>query len=74
MLRTSRPKRDDILGGWRKLGNEEFHKQYASPNIIEQVKEDEMAKACSTQGGEDCTRGFVRKLEGKLAIGRHRRR
>jgi hypothetical protein len=27
-------KRDDVMGKWRKLRNEEFHNLYSSPNII----------------------------------------
>jgi hypothetical protein len=37
------PKRDEVVGGWRKLHNEELH---------DQVKEDSMGGACSTNGGE----------------------
>jgi hypothetical protein len=28
------PKRDEVTGGWRKLHNEELHKFYSSPSII----------------------------------------
>jgi hypothetical protein len=28
------PKRDEIIGGWRKLQNEELHNSYSSPNTI----------------------------------------
>jgi hypothetical protein len=28
------PKRDEIIGDWRKLYNEELHNLYYSPNII----------------------------------------
>jgi hypothetical protein len=27
-------KRDEIIGGWRKMHNEELHKLYLSPNIV----------------------------------------
>jgi hypothetical protein len=37
------PKRDEVTGDWRKLHNEELHRLY-------QVKEDEMGRACSTNG------------------------
>jgi hypothetical protein len=49
------PKRDDVTGVWRKLHNEELHNLYSSPNIIfnDQVKEDEMGRACSTNGGDE---------------------
>jgi hypothetical protein len=41
-----------VTGGWRKLHNEELHNLYSSPIIIRmnQVKEDEMGRACSTNG------------------------
>jgi hypothetical protein len=32
------PKRDVIIGGWRKLYNEEFHNLYCSPSIIRIIK------------------------------------
>jgi hypothetical protein len=28
------PKRNEVIGGWRKLNNEELHNLYSSPNII----------------------------------------
>jgi hypothetical protein len=32
------PKRDKIIGGWKKLHNEELHNLYSSPNIIRMIK------------------------------------
>jgi hypothetical protein len=32
------PKREEVLGEWRKLHNEELHNLYSSPDIIRQVK------------------------------------
>jgi hypothetical protein len=32
------PKRDKMVGGWRKLHNEEFHNLYSSPSIIRILK------------------------------------
>jgi hypothetical protein len=33
-MRMSGPKRDKIVGNWRKLDNEELHNSYSTPNII----------------------------------------
>jgi hypothetical protein len=49
-------KRDEMIRGWRKLHKEELHNLYSSPSIYNynvQVKEDEMRRACSTNGGEE---------------------
>jgi hypothetical protein len=32
------PKRDEVIGGWRKLHNEELHDLYSSPSIIRIIK------------------------------------
>jgi hypothetical protein len=32
------PKREEVVGGWRRLHNEELHNLYASPNIIRVIK------------------------------------
>jgi hypothetical protein len=32
------PKRDGVMGGWRKLHNVELHNLYASPSIIRNIK------------------------------------
>jgi hypothetical protein len=32
------PKRDDVMGEWRKLHNEELHNFCSSPSIIRQIK------------------------------------
>jgi hypothetical protein len=32
------PKRDEVMGEWKKLHNEELHNLYSSPDIIRQVK------------------------------------
>jgi hypothetical protein len=31
-------KRDEVIGGWRKLHNEELHNLYCSPSIIRILK------------------------------------
>jgi hypothetical protein len=33
------PKRNKMVGGWRKLHNEELHNLYPSPSIIRMIKE-----------------------------------
>jgi hypothetical protein len=42
------PKRDEVMGVWRKLHNEEFHNLYSPPSYNDQVEEDEMGRACGT--------------------------
>jgi hypothetical protein len=32
------PKRDEVIGYWRKLHNEELHNLYSAPNIISVIK------------------------------------
>jgi hypothetical protein len=34
VLRTSVPKTEKLVGGWRRLHNEELHNLYTSPDII----------------------------------------
>jgi hypothetical protein len=36
------PKRDEVIGGWRKLHNEERHNLYGSPSIIRIIKSTRM--------------------------------
>jgi hypothetical protein len=38
MLRIFGPKRGEVIGGWRKLRNEELHNLYSSPSIIRMIK------------------------------------
>jgi hypothetical protein len=54
-------KRDEVTGGWRKLHNEELH-NCAKYNQNYQVKEDEMGKACNTNGSEE---ECVKYIDGK---------
>jgi hypothetical protein len=36
--KVSGPKRDEVIGGWRKLHNEKFYNLYRSPSIIRTIK------------------------------------
>jgi hypothetical protein len=44
------PKTDEMSGEWRKLHNEELHNLYSSPDIIRQVKGNEVGRECGTHG------------------------
>jgi hypothetical protein len=47
-------KRDEMMGSWRKLHNEELHNLYALTSIIRMVKSRRMrGRACSTNEGEE---------------------
>jgi hypothetical protein len=32
------PKREEVMGEWRKLHNEELHNSYSSPSIIRMIQ------------------------------------
>jgi hypothetical protein len=38
LRRIFEPKRDEVMGGWRKLHNEELHNVYSSPSIIRIIR------------------------------------
>jgi hypothetical protein len=65
------PKRDEVTGEWRKLHNEELHNLYSSPDIIRQVKANEVGRACGTHGrGEKSVQGFGGKARRKKTTGK----
>jgi hypothetical protein len=71
------PKRDDVMGEWRKLHSKELYNLNSSPNIIRQIKSRQMRQAGHVAGmGEE--RKFqevlVGKPEGKRPLGRPRHR
>jgi hypothetical protein len=69
------PRRDEVTGEWRKLHSEELHNLYSSPDIIRQVKANEVGGACGTHGrGEKSVHGFGGKARRKRPLGKPRRR
>jgi hypothetical protein len=69
------PKRDGVMGGWRKLHNEELHNLYSSPSIIRIIKSRRMRWAGHVARiGEKryVYRLLVGKPEGKRPLGRPR--
>jgi hypothetical protein len=68
------PKRDEVIGGWRKLHNEELHNLYGSQSIIRIIKTRRWAGHVAGMGEKrDTYRILVRKPEGKRPLGRRRR-
>jgi hypothetical protein len=71
--RISGPKRDEVMGGWRKLHNEELRDFYSSPYIFRMIKLRRIRWARHVaQMGEK--RNAYRLLVGKRPLGRSRRR
>jgi hypothetical protein len=71
------PKRDRVMGGWRKLHNEELHNLYSSPSIIRIIKSKRMrwARHVARMGEKrNVYRLLVGKPEGKRPLGRPRHR
>jgi hypothetical protein len=71
------PKRDEVMGEWSKLHNEELHDLYSSPSIIRIIKTRRMRLAGHVaRMGEkrNAYRLLVGKPEGKRPLGRPRRR
>jgi hypothetical protein len=65
--------RDEVIGGWRKLYNEELHNLYCSPSIIRMIKSRRMRLAGNVaRMGERISayRILMGKPEGKRPLGR----
>jgi hypothetical protein len=70
------PKRDEVIGGWRKLHNEELHNLYCSQSVMRMIKSRRMRRAGHlARMGEkgNAYRILVGKPEGKRPLGRPRR-
>jgi hypothetical protein len=71
------PKTDEVIGGWRKLHNEELHNLCCSPSIIRIMKSRRMRWAghVALMGEErNAYRILVGKPQGKRPLGRPRHR
>jgi hypothetical protein len=76
VLRIFGLKRDEVMGEWRKLHNEELRDLYSSPSIIRIIKSRRMRWASHVARiGEkgNAYRLLVGKPEGKKPLGRPRR-
>jgi hypothetical protein len=77
VMRISGPKRDEVVGGWRKLHDEELHNLYYSPHIIRMMKSVRMRWAghvtCIDEK-KNAYRILVGKPEVKRLLGRSRRK
>jgi hypothetical protein len=62
------PKRDEVMGGWRKLHNEELHNLYSSPSMKWAVRVARMEEK------RNVYRLLIGKPEGKRPPGRSRPR
>jgi hypothetical protein len=71
------PKREDGVGGWRRLHNKELHNLYTSLNIIRVMKSRGMRWAWRVGRLGEMRNAYnilVGKAEGKRPLGRPRRR
>jgi hypothetical protein len=71
------PKRDEMVGGWRKLHNEELHNLYSSPNIIRIIKSMRMrwvGHVARMEAKRNAYRILLGNPERKRPLGRPRRR
>jgi hypothetical protein len=77
LRRISGPKRDEVMGEWRKLHNEELNGLYSLPNIVWVIKSRRMRWAGHVAllgEGRGVYRVLVGKPEGKRPLGRPRHR
>jgi hypothetical protein len=70
------PKRDEVMGEWRKMHNEELHNLYSYPDIIRQVKSRRMRWAGHVARMEEEIKVYkvlAGKPEGKRPLGKSTR-
>jgi hypothetical protein len=59
-------KNREVIGGWRRLHNEELHNRYSLLDVISgKVKENEMGRTGSTRGKGVHAGFWYRKLKGR---------
>jgi hypothetical protein len=65
------PRRDEVIGGWRNLYNEELHNLYSSPNRMIKSRRMRLARHVARMGYKlSAYRILVGKPEGKRPLGR----
>jgi len=69
VLRIFGPKWEEVMGGWRKLHNDEFHDLYFSPNTIRVIKSRRIGLECSMHGRDEKYEILVGNPEGKRPLG-----
>jgi hypothetical protein len=77
LRRIFEPKRDEVPGEWRKLHNKKLNDLYPSPSNFRVIKSRRMRQAGHVASMGDSTGGYkvlVRKNEGKIPLGRPRRK
>jgi hypothetical protein len=77
LRRIFAPKRDEVMGDWTELHNEELQNLYSLQSIIKMIKSGRMKWAghVARMGAKtNAYRILVGKLEGKRPLGRPRRR
>jgi len=61
------PKREEVVGGWRRLHDEELHNLYASSNIIRVIKSESRGYGGHAARMEETKNAF------KILVGKHER-
>ena len=77
LRRTSGPKKDGVIGEWRKLHNEKLNDLYCLPNTVRVIKSRRRRRAghvARMEEGRGEHKVLVGKPEGKRPLGRPRRR